>query len=473
MADQERLQRDLGSVKQNLEAQHEANLRRAKAENEAEMFKHKDLAEKSTAELQRLRAVAGALERQGASSRAQLDELRRAAVSWEKTQERYKAEFVVLQRKWVEREKEVRAEATQSSLQMVESEKMRLRIQAQDELNQRAAKIADQLRLENESEQKRLESRLRADLERELAERRQAMIAETDAARAQAEQELGRLRRELQQKDSSWGERMLAKESELIGQRSRADELAGKLSREEEARTSSLRDKLEVEKQLEGLREQLGAQQTSLRAFQDRLAASEADKFRLESEKIELERLTTAQAAQVQGTQEAIESTRLQLARETQSGKIVQNAREQAEKTLAAQRSEMARSLQAQKADFDRVLQMEKDRADAAVAKAALDRDEAVHAAQAQAQSVISEGEVRIAKSMLELSESAAGERARLRAESAQMNETLELRAAELQSNVDAARIEIADLSGKLEECRKESWTKKLFKKEGDGDNPA
>ena len=149
MADQERLQRDLSSIKQNLEAQHEANLRRAKAENEAELFKYKDVAEKTTAELQRLRAVAGALERQGASARAQLDELRRASASWEKTQERYKAEFVVLQRKWVEREKEVRAEAVQSSLQMVESEKTRLRIQAQDELNQRAAKIADQLRLEN------------------------------------------------------------------------------------------------------------------------------------------------------------------------------------------------------------------------------------------------------------------------------------------------------------------------------------
>jgi chromosome segregation ATPase len=466
MADQERLQRDLGTVKQNLEAQHDANLRRAKAENDAELFKHKDLSEKSTAELQRLRAVAGALERQGASARAQLDELRRAAASWEKTQERYKAEFVVLQRKWVEREKEVRAEATQTSLQMVESEKTRLRMQAQDELNQRAAKIADQLRLENESEQKRLESRLRADLERELAERRQAMIAETDGARAQAEIELGRLRRELQQKDTAWGERMLAKESELISQRSRADELAGKLSREEEARTGALRDKLELEKQVEGLREQLGAQQASLRAFQDRLSSSEADKFRLESEKSELERLSTAQAAQVQGTQEAIESTRLQLARETQTGKILQNAREQAEKTLTALRAEMTRSLHAQKVDFDRLLQTETMRADAAIAKAVQDRDSARADAKAALAQEAADLEARFAKESAELRDGLSAERESLNAEAARGREAAE----EAERRVEAARGEIADLAAKLEECRKESWTRKLFKKEGDGD---
>ncbi len=343
MSDQERLQRDLASVKQRLDGEHEADLRRAKAEHDADLVKHKDIAEKASAELQRLRAVAGALERQGASSRVQLDELRRAAASWEKTQERYKAEFVVLQRKWVEREKEVRAEAAQASLQMIESEKTRLRIQAQDELNSRAAKIADQLRLENESEQRRLESRLRADLERELAERRTAMAAETDAARAQAEQELGRLRRELQQKDAAWGERMLAKESELIAQRSRADELAGKLSNEESARTAALRDKLELEKQLEGRLEQLGAQQASVRSLSDRLAAAEADKARLESEKTELERLSTAQAAQVNGTQEAIEATRLQLARQTQAGRLLQLARERADAALAASAGERDR----------------------------------------------------------------------------------------------------------------------------------
>jgi len=462
MGDQERLQRDLSTIKQNLEAQHEANLRRAKAENEADLFKHKDVAEKSTAELQRLRAVAGALERQGASSRAQLDELRRSAALWEKTQERYKAEFVVLQRKWVEREKEVRAEATQMSLQMVESEKTRLRVQAQDELNTRAAKIADQLRLENESEQKRLESRLRADVERELAERRQAMIAESDVARAQAETEISRLRRELQQKDTSWGERLLAKESELITQRSRGDEMAGRLSREEETRAAALRDKFELEKQVEGLREQLGSQQASLRAIQDRLGKSEADCARLASDKMELERLSTAQAAQVQGTQEAIEATRLQLARETQSGRILQTARENAEKALSSHKAELARNLATQKLEFERLLITEKERADAAIAKAAQERDEAIGAAQADARAAVAaatdEVEARLARSKSEVEEFAAGERAHLVAETARAREEAEQaerRAGALQAAVDSSRAEIADLSSMLEDCRK------------------
>ncbi len=433
MADQERLQRDLSSLKQRLEGEHEANLRRAQAEHGADLVKHKDAAEKAQAELARLRSVAGALERQGAAARAQLDELRKAAASWEKTQERYKAEFVVLQRKWVEREKEVRAEATQSALQMVESEKTRLRIQAQDELNARAAKIADQLRQEGESEQKRLEAKLRAELEQELAERRHAMQTEADARALQAEQELQRLRRELQQKDASWGERLLAKESELITQRSRADELAGKLSREEESRTGAVRERLELEKQLEGLREQVGAQQASLRAFQDRVAAADADRARLESEKTELERLSTAQAAQVAGTQEALEATRLQLARETQSGKILQNAREQAEKALAAGRAELSRALAQHKAEHEAALRQERARADEAISHARREAQDMVASERAKAEEAVAQAEAR---------------------------------AAELQAGLDAARGEAADLGAKLEDCRKQTWTDKLFKKD-------
>ncbi|MDO8756607.1 MAG: hypothetical protein Q7J64_01225, partial [Elusimicrobiota bacterium] len=300
-----------------------------------------------------------------------------------------------------------------------------------------------------------LESRLRAELERELAERRQAMSAEADGARVQSEAELGRLRRELQQKDSSWGERLLAKESELITQRSRADELSGKLSNEEAARTAALRDKLEVERQLEGLREQLGAQQASLRAFQDRLATAEAEKSRLEMEKTELERLSTAQAAQVQGSQEALEATRLQLARETQTGKILQNAREQAEKSLAAQRAEVTRSLNAHKAELDHVHAVERDRADAAIAKALQERDAAVSAAAAAAAKAAAEADDRI-------------ERAR-----AQAAEQAVRAAADVEAVLGAARAEIADLSRKLEEARHESWTKKLFHKENDGDKAA
>lgn len=345
MADLERCQRDLMVVKERLSAEHEANLRRAKAEFEADLVKHKDAAEKASQELQRLRAVCGALERQAASGRVQLEELRRASAEWEKTQERYKAEFVVLQRKWVEREKEVRAEATAQAMAMLESEKSRLRVQAQDELNQRAAKIAEQLRQENESEVRRSEQKLRADLERELAERRLALERDMEATRAQLEAEAARLRRELVQRDQDWSQKTLAKESELHLQRSRADELAGRLARADDALAASRREQTEAEKNAHGLREQLGAQQASLRELHERVASVEARNGELEREKLELERLASAQAAQVTGTQDALEQARVQIARETQSAKIASTSREAAERALAAAKAEHARAL--------------------------------------------------------------------------------------------------------------------------------
>lgn len=345
LSELERVQRDLVTVKDRLSAEHDANLRRTKAEYEADLVRHKDAAEKAGGELQRLRAVCGALERQSASARVQVEELRRSAAEWEKTQERYKAEFVVLQRKWVEREKEVRAEATAQAMQMLESEKARLRVQAQDELNTRAAKIAEQLRVEAEGEARRNEVKLRADLEREMAERRLQLEKDMEAARAQLEAEAARLRRELVQRDQDWSQKTLAKDSEIHLQRGRADELAGRLARADDALAAARREQQETEKSVHGLREQLGGQQASLRELHDRVAAAESKTAELEREKLELERLASAQAAQVTGTQDALEQARVVIARETQTAKIAQTSREQAERALAAAKAESARAL--------------------------------------------------------------------------------------------------------------------------------
>ncbi|MEK7381752.1 MAG: hypothetical protein AAB262_00520 [Elusimicrobiota bacterium] len=301
LADQERLQRDLATLKQRCDAEREADIRRVKVEHETDLIKYKETAECAQGELQRLRAVCGALERQGASSRAQLEELKRAAVEWERSQERYKAEFVVLQRKWLEREKEIRTEASAQSLQTLESEKTRLKILAQDELNTRAAKIADQLRQENDAEKVRLEATLRAGLDRELSARRQELKVEADAIGVQADAELSRLRRELAAKDAAWSERLLAKEAEVLASRARADEASGRLSREEESRQADGRRVLELEKAVQDAREQAGGLSASLRELQRRLGEAEAEKARLEREKTELERLASAQAAQIRG----------------------------------------------------------------------------------------------------------------------------------------------------------------------------
>lgn len=333
MADVERLQRDCATVKQRFDAEKDADLRRAKTAYEADLSQQKQAAERATAELQRLRAVAGALERQGAVARAQLEALKRNSIDWERAQERYQAEFVVLQRKWIEREKEIRAEAATQSLQALESEKARLRVQAQEEFNQRAAKIADQVRRENESEQRRLESRLRAELDAELQSRRQELLAQSEAARAQADVETGRLRGELAQKDAAWSERLLAKESEVLSARSRADELAEKLAREEEARSAAERRGLELEKASQEGREESA-----------RLSAALRD---VERDKTELERLSTAQSAQLQGAQEGLESTRVQLSRAQARAREFESRLQELE-AQAAEREARVLSLDAQ-----------------------------------------------------------------------------------------------------------------------------
>jgi hypothetical protein len=133
MSDIERLQRELSTIGERGRSEHEVEIRRIKAESDAELARHKETAERSSMELQRLRAVMGALERQSAASRAQLEELKRASGEWEKAQERYKAEFVGLQRKWVEREKEVRAEVAAQIREPLEAEKSLIKLQAQEE----------------------------------------------------------------------------------------------------------------------------------------------------------------------------------------------------------------------------------------------------------------------------------------------------------------------------------------------------
>ncbi|HAZ09205.1 MAG TPA: hypothetical protein DCZ01_11960, partial [Elusimicrobia bacterium] len=334
----------------------DAELRRVKIEYEADLARHKEAAERAGVELQRLRAVCGALERQGASSRAQLDKLKRSSAEWEKTQERYKAEFVVLQRKWVEREKEIRAEAAEKSLQMLESEKTRLKIMAQAEINARAAKISDQLRKETESAKSRLEGDLRVELEGEFQIRLQELKVEREAVRTQLENEISRLRRESAQKEAAWSERLLAKESEVIASRTCADEAARRLSLEEESRQAADRRAFELEKSVQDAREQGTVLQNSLRALRQRLEEAEAGTGRLEREKTEFERLFSAQSAQAQCVQESLEQARTQLARESQSAKIAQNALDQAEKSLGSLRQELILNTQAQKTEFERAL---------------------------------------------------------------------------------------------------------------------
>ena len=175
----------------------------------------------------------------------QNEELKRSAAEWEKTQERFKAEFVVLQRKWVEREKEIRAEVSAQSMQMLESEKARIRMAAQEEISQRASRLAEQMEKDLESELRRRESALRVDIERGALERFEKSEAERQKARLALEAEVERMRAEMTRQSTEWAQKILAKETELVNAQGQAADLSARRERAEELR--DCRERLEAQ----------------------------------------------------------------------------------------------------------------------------------------------------------------------------------------------------------------------------------
>jgi len=290
--DGERLQRESVALGERLRAEHEAALRRVKMDSEAELARHKEVAERAASELVRLRAVCGALERQAVAGRAQIEELKRGAVEWEKSQERYKAEFAVLQRKWAEREKEIRAEAAAQFQKTLEAEKGLLKLQAQEDFNQRAARLSEQMEKEKAAELRQSEAALRLEIGREALVRAEAAEQERAKARQALEAELDRLRKEMARKDADWAQKFLGRESDLVSARSQAAESAARLARIEELTRAAaeLQGRLEQEKKL---------------------------RHALEAEKADLERLAAAQAAQVKAFEEPLARLREEMAKST------------------------------------------------------------------------------------------------------------------------------------------------------------
>lgn len=322
LGDVERLQRDLSTVTERLRVEYEGDLRRAKLEADGEIKRHKDAVEKAAADMTKLRGIAGALERQAAAARAQANELNAQKQAWEKTQERYKAEFVVLQRKWVEREKELRAEIQAQSAQMIDAERAKIKVLAQDELNSRVSKLAEQLAKEKEAE-------VRLEVEKHVAERLAKLQADWDESRRSFEAENDRLHKELFRKESEWSQRLIAKESEAHARSTKADDLQARLERELETRQDLERRKLEAERAIQAAREDAAAAQALLQETKLKLAEVSAERAELSLRKEELERLSTAQAAQVANVQEQLDSMRAQLSRELHLARLHQHEKEQ------------------------------------------------------------------------------------------------------------------------------------------------
>ncbi len=245
---EERLMSDLERLNRELETQGT----RLRVESEAEIKRYRDVAEGAHAQLMKLRGVAGALEKQASTARAQVAELSR-------TQERYKAEFVVLQRKWIEREKEIRAESQAQMTQMLEVEKSKIKIMSQEEINSRVNKLTDQLAAEKEADIRTAEAQIRVKIQ-----------SEADAARRELEAEIDRLHREAFKKEADWSQRVLAKEAELHGVSVKLDDLSQRLAREENVRQSLERSKLELEKWLLAAREEIGTVQGLLSGVKEK-----------------------------------------------------------------------------------------------------------------------------------------------------------------------------------------------------------
>ncbi|OGR88648.1 MAG: hypothetical protein A3J74_05430 [Elusimicrobia bacterium RIFCSPHIGHO2_02_FULL_57_9] len=172
----------------------------------------KEDAENAKYELQKLKAVAATLERQLSAARAQAGEFQTAKACWEQTREKYKAEFSVLQRKWLERERELRAEAVLQLSKMLDTERDKLKALSQEEINQRVSKIAEQMQREREAERIQMEGDFRVQLERELASRAEKLQSDWDNAREELEREIDRLHKEMLKRDADWSRRMASPE---------------------------------------------------------------------------------------------------------------------------------------------------------------------------------------------------------------------------------------------------------------------
>ena len=174
----------LSSLRERLAEEHEAELRRVKAEACAEVLKHKEAAQSVASERQRLKAVAGALERQLAAARTQVGELKRVAAQGELAQERAKAEFVVIQRRWMEREKEIRSEVVAQAQEKLQAQLSRLKLAAQEEINQRLARVAQEMHRHNDSELRQREVALCIEIEREKEELQRLSAAQAAQIKA-------------------------------------------------------------------------------------------------------------------------------------------------------------------------------------------------------------------------------------------------------------------------------------------------
>ncbi|HBL15860.1 MAG: hypothetical protein A2X36_08750 [Elusimicrobia bacterium GWA2_69_24] len=344
LADNERLQNELLTVSQRVRGEYETELKRQKSEHETELKKSQVQGELATAALQRMRAVGGALERQVASLRMQAEESKKLKEEVQRVNERYKAEFLVLQRKWQDRETEIRKAAEENAAKKFDADKTKLKLLAQEEIQKRVGLLQEQLRKELSAEVVERERAIRAEMERELAER----ARKTDA-------ELERKGAEAARKETQWQDKLLSRESELLSARSGLDEAKGRLARLEDARSQASREKLEYEKTLAGERERLRVLDSLAAEFKTKLDIEERRGRQLGDEKASLERLKHAYEEQLDGLRGEMEGFKRGLAEADQTRETMRAEGVELQETVARIEAEHARQKETWRRKLDLV----------------------------------------------------------------------------------------------------------------------
>lgn len=311
LADNEKLQTELDGVARRIRAEYEAEIRRLRAESEGELKKARVQADLAGAALQRMRSVGSALEKQAASLRVQAAEAVQLKEEMKRINDRYKAEFIVLQRKWQDREAQLRKEAEDTYAKALETEKAKIKLRAQEEIQNRVLKVQEQLRKEAEGGLLEKERAIRLEMERQVSERAKKAQADLDEMRRKLEEELKRKSDEFAKRDLYWQERQVASESENNTLKAAVEDLRARLAREEDLRLRISSEKGETDKSAVSLHEKIRVLEAAADEARRKFQQEEKKARELSLEKESRERARAADGerlAEVRGQVEALES---------------------------------------------------------------------------------------------------------------------------------------------------------------------
>lgn len=323
LSDNERLQRDLSSVAERLRVEHESQIRRLQAEHESEGRRLKSRADLTSVSLQRVRAVASALERQLAQARGELVQARGEIAQTKKTA----------------------ADATLGMSQklsaLLETEKLKIKMKAQEELNARLTYAQTQMEKERQAEHAQMEAKVVEEADREMSRRAKDLSLEMEGIRAKFASEIDRLHREIGAREKAAQDRLAAKDAEVAQARTFAGELRGRLAKEEEFKKLTGAERLDLTRAIRSQKEEMGGLQGEMQALREKLAKEEKWREVLAQEKADLEQHHGLRQSEFIEMQKFAEELKGRLSKEEETSRRLVQERDELTKTLQAKTEEL------------------------------------------------------------------------------------------------------------------------------------